>query len=82
MGDQVKGRSPKKLKCLIEFPNVVQVKEQVLCFNMILISSPLRVLHRVIHFGGNLGDKVSVLSPKKLKILIGSLRMSSESTCF
>ena len=38
-GDKVKGRSPKKLKSLIEVPNVVHVKVHVLSFNMILISS-------------------------------------------
>ena len=43
MVDQVKGRSPKKLKSLIEFPNVVHVKVHVLSFNMILISSQQRV---------------------------------------
>ena len=40
LGDQVQGRSPKKLKLLIEVPNVVHVKVHVLGFNMILISSP------------------------------------------
>ena len=44
LGDQVKGRSPKKLKSLIEVPNVFQVKEHSFSFNMILISSPQRVL--------------------------------------
>ena len=34
------GRSPKKLKSLIEVPKVVDVKVHVLSFNMILISSP------------------------------------------
>ena len=38
LGDQVKGRSPKKSKSLIDVPNVVHVKAQVLNFNMILIS--------------------------------------------
>ena len=42
--DQVKGRSPKKLKSLIEVPNVVHVKVHVLSFNMILITPPLCVL--------------------------------------
>ena len=37
LGDQVKGRSPKKLESLIEVPNVVHVKVHVLSFNMILI---------------------------------------------
>ena len=40
LGDQVKGRSPKKLEALIEVPNVDHVKVQILNFNMILISSP------------------------------------------
>ena len=44
MGDQVKGRSPKKPKSLIEVPNVVDVKVHVLSFNMILLSPPWRVL--------------------------------------
>ena len=42
--DQVQVRSPKKLPLLIEVPNVVHVKVHVLSFNMILISSPWRVL--------------------------------------
>ena len=40
LGDQVKGRSPKKLESLIEVPNVVHDKVHVLSFDMILISSP------------------------------------------
>ena len=40
LGYQVKGRSPKKLKSLIEVPNVDHVKVHVLSFNMILIQSP------------------------------------------
>ena len=43
-GDQVKGHSPKKLKSLIEVPNVVHVKVHVLSFNMILTSYQFRVL--------------------------------------
>ena len=39
LGDQVKGRSPKKLESLIEVPNVVHVKVQVLSLDMILILS-------------------------------------------
>ena len=39
LGDLVKGRSPKKLKSLIEVPNVVDVKVRVVSFNMILVSS-------------------------------------------
>ena len=70
MGDQVKDRSSKNLKSLIEVPNVVYVKVLVLSFNMILISSPKRVLTPSYPFRTKFGDKVSVPSPKKLKILI------------
>ena len=54
LGDQVKGRSPQKLKLLIEVPNVVQMKAHVLSFNIILL----------------LGDQVKGRSPKKLESLI------------
>ena len=40
LGDQVKARSPKKLKSLIDVPYVVHMKVQVLCFIMNLIFSP------------------------------------------
>ena len=40
LGNQINGRSPKKLKSLIEVPNVVHVKVHVVSYNMILISSP------------------------------------------
>ena len=39
LGGQVKGRSQKKLKLLIEVSNVDYVKVHVLSFNMILILS-------------------------------------------
>ena len=39
LGDQVKGRSPKKLKSLIEVTYVAHLKVQVLSFNMNLIFS-------------------------------------------
>ena len=70
LGDQVKGRSPKKLDSLTEVPNVVHVKVHVLSFNMILISSPIVFLYRVIHFREKLCNKVWGRSPKKLKKLI------------
>ena len=66
LGDQVNGRSPKKVKSLIEFPNIVHVKVQVLCFNMILISSPWRILTPSYP----LGDKIRVRCPRKLNIFI------------
>ena len=40
LGDQVKGRSPKKLKSLSEVPNVVHVKLHVLILNLYVITSP------------------------------------------
>ena len=70
LGDQVKGRSPKKLKSLIKVPNLVHVKVHVLSFYIILISSPYRVLTPSYPFRQDLGDKGRVRSPKKLKKLI------------
>ena len=67
LGDQVKGRSPKKLESIVEVPNVVHVKVHVPSFNMILISSPLRVLTPSYAIRYDLGDKVRVRSPKMLK---------------
>ena len=55
MGDQVKGRSQKKLKSLTEVPNVVPVKVHVVSFNVIAISSPLRVLTPSYSFLGKFG---------------------------
>ena len=56
LGDQVKGRLPKKLKSLIEVLYVLQVKENILNFDMILSHFRSVFLDRVIHFGGKLGD--------------------------
>ena len=39
LGDQVEGSSPKKLKSLIEVPNLVHEEVDVLSFNMILVQS-------------------------------------------
>ena len=55
LGDKAKGRSPKKLKSLIEVPNLVHVKVHVLSFNMILISSQYRVLTPSYPFPGKIG---------------------------
>ena len=70
MGDQVKSRSPKKLESLIQVPNVVHMKVHDLSFNMILISSPQRVLTPSYPFGEDLGDKLKGSSPKNPKISI------------
>ena len=67
LGEQVKGRPTRKLKSLIEVPYVTRLKVKVQRCNMNLISSPSRLLDRVIHFGENLGDEVNGRSPKKLK---------------
>ena len=66
MGRQGKGCSPKKLKSLIEVPNLVHVKVHFLSFNMILLSSPWRVLTPSYPFRRKFSDKVWVRSPKKL----------------
>ena len=68
--DEIKDRSPKKLKSLIEVNYVVHVKVHVLSFNMILISSALRVPRPSYLFRGNLGDQVKGCSQKNLKTLI------------
>ena len=55
LGDQVKGRSPKELKSLIEVPKVVHATVHVLSFNMILISCQQRVLTPSYPFLGKFG---------------------------
>ena len=55
MGDQDKGRSPKKLKSLMDVPIVAHLKVQVLSFNMNLIFSPKRIPRPSYPFGGKLG---------------------------
>ena len=83
MGDQVKGRSPKKLKSLIKIPKVVHVKVHVLSFNIILISSPWCVLTPSYPCQRKFGryGKGSFLEKAK-NFNRGCLSMSSESTCF
>ena len=70
LGEQVKGRSPKKLKLLIADPYVAHLIAQVLSFNMNLISSPQRDPRPNYSFGECLGDEENCRSPKKLKSLI------------
>ena len=53
--DQVKCRSPKKLKSFIGVPNVVHMNVHVLSFNMILISSQWCVLTPSYPFLGKFG---------------------------
>ena len=76
MGDQVKGRSQKNLESLIEVPNVVHVKVNVLCFNTILISSPLLVLTPGYPFRSKFGRYgTGSFSEKAKKFNRGSLSM-------
>ena len=63
------GRSPKKVKSLIEVPNVVHVKVHVLSFNMILVSSPLRVLTPSYPFRRNFGRSGKGYLTVKAKIV-------------
>ena len=69
-GDQVKGRSPTKLKPLIEVSNVVHMKAPVLIFKILLISSQYRVLKPIYPFLTQLCSDLEGSSPKKIKILI------------
>ena len=55
MGDQVKGRSPKSLKSLIEIPNVVHVNVHFLTFNMKLKPTSKRVVTKSISVLRNFG---------------------------
>ena len=67
MGDQVKGRSPKKIESLVEVSNVLKVQVHVLSFNMIHISSPYIVLTASYPFREVLGRKVSGSAPNRLE---------------
>ena len=70
MEDQVKDRSPKKPKSMIEVPYVAHLRVHVVSFNVNLFSSPSRVPTPSYPFRGNLGDQVKGRSPKSLKSLI------------
>ena len=70
MGDQEKGRSPKKLKSLMDVPYVANLKVQVVSFNIILIFLRSVFLDRVVHFGENLGEQVKGYPTRNLKSLI------------
>ena len=56
LGDQVKGCSPERLESLIDVPNGVVEEVHVLSFGMSLSKLRSVFLHRVIHFGENMGD--------------------------
>ena len=83
LGDQVKGRSPKKLKSLIEDPNVVHLLVHVLSLNMILISSQYRVPRPSYAFRRSFRRSGKFSFSEKAKNFNNvSLSMPSESTCF
>ena len=56
LGDQVKGRSPKKLKSLIEVPNLVHVKVHVLSFSLIVSPFGKRGHTRSYPYGRKFGQ--------------------------
>ena len=70
MGDKVKGSSPKKLKILIEVPELGQVKAHVYSLNIIHLESPKSFVDRVIHLEETWADQVNGRTPKKLKSII------------
>ena len=81
MGDQVKGRSPEKVKSLIEVPYVALLKVKFPSFNMNLFSSQQRDPSPSSPFRGNLGDHVKGRSHKKAKIFDrASLSSAPEGT--
>ena len=65
LGDQVKGRSPKKLETLIQVAKVVYVQIHDLCFTMILTSPQQHVHTPTYPIREELGDKVKSSSLKK-----------------
>ena len=81
LGDQVKGRSPKKLKSLIVVPYVCQVKVHVFSFNVILLSFPWRVPGPSYPFRRHFGRSGKGSFTEKAKIVDGrSVCCTPEST--
>ena len=79
--DQVKGRSSKKLKLLIDVTNEANVKVHILSYNMILISSPWRVPRLSSAFWENFGRTGKRSFTKEAKIIDrGSLSSAPETT--
>ena len=70
MVDQVKGRSPKRLKSLRKVSNVAHVTVQALSLNLNLVFSPYSVPRPSYTFFKCLGDQVKGRSQKELKSLI------------
>ena len=71
LGDQAKGRSPKKQESLIEIPNVVYVKVHVLRFFMILISSQKFVITQSYTFRNICGSAVKGPFPEGAQTIDG-----------
>ena len=69
LGDQVKGRSPKKLKSLIEVPNVVHVTVRVRTEDLSLGSATRRGLTPSYPFRMKLGSKGKGSFTEKAKIV-------------
>ena len=69
LGDQVKCRSPKKLKSLMDIPYVAHLKVHTLSYNMILISSPKRVPRPSCPFWEKFGRSGNVSFTEKAKIV-------------
>ena len=65
LGDQVKGRSPKEVKSLIEVPCVAHLKVQFLSFNVNLFSSAKRVPRPSYPFRENFGGSGKVVVRRK-----------------
>ena len=69
IGDQVRCRSPIKLKQMIELPLLKQLKVQVVIFNMNLFSSPQRVPRPSYPFREKFGRSGKMLFIEKAKII-------------
>ena len=72
LGDQVKSRSPKKLKSLIRVTYVAHLKVQVLSFYMILTSSSLHVPIPFYPVWGKFGRSGKRSFTEKVKIVNSS----------
>ena len=82
LGDQVKGRSPRKLKSLIVVHYVAHLKIQVLSCNMNLISSPQLSPGPIYAFRGKFGRSGKGSFTEKAKISQrASLCIARERTC-
>ena len=71
LSDQVKGRSPKKLKWLMGVPNLVHLILHVLSFNMTFPSSSERVPRPSFPFQRSFGIQVKGWTPEKPKTVNG-----------